>query len=526
LIEFPQLPEAISAVGALGASLASLSKSPTSKAAAGILAGRVGFAQTLMDSNRWLELYECTDSGGVAIALPSPFALVVLDTAQMTSDADGQTACEELQELLRERDLHTRPAIILINGSDKPVAPVLKFSQTPSAILSGPDLVEVLIAHPPRTALMRRILARTPLTLLNPYIFRGPIGPRLFRGRHEQLKRLSTLQTSYALIGPRAIGKTSLMNMAYEKLRDEGVYTVRVEHSAAMTEQDLCVQIIDAFIREYRADEKLRLKPSPQRVQRLIQDYVMRSSPKRIAILVDEADLLNEHCPELSATFRLCHNHGWAKFIFVGFLKLLKAVSDRTHSISANLAQQVPLSGMSREECGALVVQPMLELGIHFENVEEVVSTVYQESGGSPSRIQLLCHYMIDGLGSARPRTIGKPQAMAAISHPEVKKFFAAWFFESTTPLGQWMSALATRYVPCNEKDIVLKASREFPDLTWIDFRSELNDLITANILEYTEGDVLNFSFPAMREIARPTGTASEVLQDLRRTARTLRTSR
>jgi hypothetical protein len=520
MIDFPDLPGAIASAGTEGLSLVSLSKSPTSRAAIGILAERTGLKVSEIETTKRLELHRCEDRGTLLPLIPSPFALFCLNTPLLTSEAAAQSVSEEIIALLKIHDLHKRPAVAVLNGEGTLLVPFLQFLGTPFVSLTASELVAVLVGHPPRGALVRRILEKTPISLLNPYIYRGPIGRNLFFGREERLNRLSKLQTSYALIGPRAIGKTSLMNLAYENLLEEGYLAVRVVCGELTDDYELAREILDAFIRTHGADNRLLAKVSPQRVQRLIQDYVMRSSPRRVAIFIDEADLLADRCPELAAVFRLCHNNEWAKFVFVGFRKLRKAVNDRTKSVLANLPVELPLSGLSLEECGALVVKPMVGLDIQLLNVEEVVRTIYHESGGSPSRIQLLCHFIVERLGSRRPRVVGREQAQAAIRDPDVRKFLNEWFFESTTPMSRWLAALATLYRPCLEDELVDYAVKAFYEITGWEVKEEIQNLITANILDYGPDGKLAFTFPAMKEIARPAGSVVETMVELRRMAR------
>jgi hypothetical protein len=309
------------------------------------------------------------------------------------------------------------------------------------------------------------------------------------------------------------------MNRAAAELRKQGVYAVSVEFSEATGEYGLCEQIIEGFIRLYGANQGLRTKISPQRVQRLIQDYVMRKDPLRVVVLIDEADLLNERCPELTAVFRLCHNNGWAKFVFFGFRKLKKAVNDRTNSIMANFAVELPIGGLDIRACGSLIAQPLGELGIQLSNLEEVVRTIHHETAGSPSRIQLLCHFIVESLDGASSPIVGKEEALAVMKHPEVRKFINAWFFESTTPTMRWLAAVATLYMPCTELALVDHATRDFHEITGFDVKSDINDLMTANILEYKPDGNLDFSFPAMRDVARPRGAANDTVAELRKTA-------
>lgn len=519
MISFEELVPAIEARGAAGASLVNLRKSPTAQAAVQTLAPRCEFEAIEQTTAKGIVIYECRDRAAAGIPIKSPFGLACLDTQSCATNEDAEHLVGDLYALLRTADLHSRPALILCNSPAESVRSYLVYSETPLVVLTSAEIVDVMLAHPPRRALLSRIVAASPLSRLNPYVYRGPVSRNLFIGREDQLRKLTALSSSFGIIGPRAMGKTSLLNMAYDRLRREGFYVVSTEYSEALGEQGLVLQIIDGFIRGYGADEKLRLIASPHRVHRLIQDYVFRATPRRVVILIDEADLLLSQCPKLSAIIRLCHDQELAKFVLVGFTGLRKALKDHTNSILANLAVELPLAGLSREECGALVVKPMLELGIHFENVDEVVRVIYQDSGASPSRIQLLCYHIVESLGPAQSRAVNKEIAAHAIRMPAVRRFLNEWFLESTDTPGRWLAALASHKLPCPEQELIDTALHALHEITHFDVKDQIEDLITANIIDYQTDGRIDFTFSAMREIA---GIAdlSGLMAQLRQSAR------
>lgn len=84
----------------------------------------------------------------------------------------------------------------------------------------------------------------------NPYDFINPIrDPELFAGRHEELKEIEyylNLSKSkkpkffhLALVGPRSVGKTSLLNMIEHKANKLGLLTVKIPLNMEMVKNDI-----------------------------------------------------------------------------------------------------------------------------------------------------------------------------------------------------------------------------------------------------------------------------------------------
>ena len=524
MIRFDGLSSAIARIGAAGSSLASLKESPTSRAAIGILAERSGLEIVNVVEDPTIELYRCVDKMLSGFQFNRPFAFLCLQTDAISSQEDAQNMFEQVLGLLRYHDLHTSFVIVLVASEKGGIQEMLRLSGMSCILLTPRGLVDILTSHPPRVSLIRLIRMRTPLSLINPYIYKGPVPltSSLFVGRSEQLKKLGDPQTSYALVGPRAIGKTSLMNRAHKNLEEDGWITICVECSPTMSELDLVYQILDRFIREYNASPSLLTRVGIQRMERLIEDYADKEVPKKrsVVVFIDEADEILDRFPSIAASLRHCHNRGWARFVLLGYKGLRKAISDFRRSSITNVFQEMSLSGLSIQECGALVQNLMVEMGITFQSPEKVVETIYRESGKSPSRIQLLCHFLVESLNNKTSRVIGPEEAEAAINLPPVRKVLSQWFNDSTTMLEKFLAGLASLHVPCPEETLVVKARDDLPELTGTQIRLELQDLITANVLEYQDDGCLNFTFPAMRSLARPLGSPRVVMADLRKLAR------
>jgi len=83
----------------------------------------------------------------------------------------------------------------------------------------------------------------------NPYDFGNPVSDeRLFSGRNKELKEIdyylqqaatAPRATNIALMGERASGKTSLLNMIEKKAQEKGLCTVRIDLNEGDVQQEI-----------------------------------------------------------------------------------------------------------------------------------------------------------------------------------------------------------------------------------------------------------------------------------------------
>ncbi|MFM9963295.1 MAG: AAA family ATPase [Planctomycetaceae bacterium] len=376
MITFLDLVTEIRRQGAQAASLISLANSPTSKSVVGVLAQRTGLQVTATHAKENFDLYLVADVVG---RLKSPFAVVCVAAEQVV---DPQQLGVDVDHELRLLGIYDRPTLLLHSGPFDSVRPHFVFSDQHFVFLSPAEVVQILLAHPPRNEFAKRLIESTPIRLLNPYIYRGPIDDdRLFVGRKDDLDLLTKMNASYALVGPRSIGKTSLINKAVKKLKGQGRVVLRTEFSRAIGEHELLAKFIDQFVGEHEAWPGFVNRVSAASFEKLVEHY---SSHERVIVFIDEADELTKLCPNLTASLHRLHNEGRLRFVLVGYKELRRSISDAA-GVLFNTVQRLDLSSISLRECGALVVRPTAELGITFEDVESVVATIYAASGGAPS---------------------------------------------------------------------------------------------------------------------------------------------
>jgi GTPase SAR1 family protein len=343
----------------------------------------------------------------------------------------------------------------------------------------------------------------------------------MFYGRQQQLKLLTNLTQpsapSYALVGPRSIGKTSLINRAYEELRQRGEAVIRLEFSATRYEPQLIDQMLAAV------SEDLRVRQSSQRSTAvgLLESHVRlaaKNAPsKRVVILLDEADEMQHRCPALADSLRLLHDQGHVRVVLVGYKQLRKDVHNAHKPGLFNVLQPLSLSRLNLHECDELVVYPMTDLQVQITDTAGVVESLFVSSGGGPNRVQLLCHALVNSLENKTARTITAQDAENAIDLPEVRKVVADWYNQSTSKLEKYIAAIAAQVTPCDGEAIIAAVQADAPEIDAETIRTQTQDLITADILDYQRDGKLAFTFPAAKETAFPTAGGSHWLADLRK---------
>ena len=521
---FRNLPETVRQVAPDATELARLAESPTSKAVVGVLATRCAFGVTESVEEDGVDLYHCEDRSNAGVPIASPFAVACLDTDGLSSELEGQSLVGRLNDLLRDQDLHKRPVVVAATTGSARVAAAMEYTEPHFSPIELGEVVAMLLARPPRAKLVAFLVQHTPLRRLNPYTYKGPIRGGMFVGRESELETLCSFRSSRALIGPRASGKSSLVHRAIGEIKNRGEMAIGVEFGAAMQQRTLLREVFHRFIREYGAAEHLIHRPTLNTLLRLVEDYaftyrkkVTETDGKRqaiwttqrrhqIALFIDEADELLTKCPALCEALRHCHNEGWIRVVLVGYKKLRQAIGDTKTSPLMNVCEQMHLANLSLEECGQLVTDPMIQLGIGFEGHHEVVHTIHRESGGSPSRVQLLCQYIIDALGATATRVVTPELARDAVQLPQVRKILTQWYHDSTTPVEKWLTSYAAFVLPLEEAPFRVKATHIFPRLTRQHFDGVFTDLLTANVLDYLPDGRVDFTFPALRGIAKPDG--------------------
>ncbi|MFB7645774.1 AAA family ATPase [Streptomyces sp. NPDC056084] len=282
--------------------------------------------------------------------------------------------------------------------------------------------------------------------LRNPYDFRNPVrDSSVFAGRRQEqeairyeLEQAAVSRPSVCVVlhGPRAAGKTSLLNATDRMARDRGFTTVRVELVEGGGEpvvfyrkvyEELLTSVAETL--RLRGDKTPFALPAVRRVMAgvdrpgpddvlafpeavaltavredgRVPETALRADLSLllgllghpIALMVDEAQLMAADARVLSVLRFLTSRVDGLVLVLAGTLGLM----DQIRSVHSQIMRQFKEIEVTRfvehEDVQECVLRPITALGLHRHVVASgVVWDLMQLTDGNPYEIQLYCHEM------------------------------------------------------------------------------------------------------------------------------------
>jgi len=292
----------------------------------------------------------------------------------------------------------------------------------------------------PRVALSRAIGLQVPLTSLSPYNTAYATSPRMFFGRKEEVGDiLRRPHQSVAIVGPRRVGKTSLVKELARRLRAAAPERAakggdeRYLHSVAEADCNLLSgdvdwgeELFDTLGRSIGLEAKDQIYRHRVLGLRLGEHgafgflaKLVTSKYRSITIIIDEIDALLEKDRSnnwsvlrklqglVDAQARdLSRAEGsQTKVVLVGFALLDKTLYDYSFPFFGR-CHRVVMGNLDRESVAKLVLEPLSELGITVEREDEVINKIVGETGGMPSIVQALCREAVLRLEASGDRRV------------------------------------------------------------------------------------------------------------------------
>ncbi|WP_327702876.1 glycosyltransferase [Streptomyces decoyicus] len=277
--------------------------------------------------------------------------------------------------------------------------------------------------------------------LCNPYDYRNPVrDAAFFAGRGAEvgvlkyeLDQAAVDRPSVCAVvhGPRAAGKTSLLNATEWMAKKNGFATVRVEliegdGEPAVFFRKVYEELVSAITAEGTDDMSV---PRPAAVRRVMAGaaeaasvaplefpeavalagsegrvpeaalradlaYFIRLLGHPIVLLVDEAQLMANDARALSALRFLTSRVDGLVLVLAGTSELIDRITD-VHSPILRQFKEIAVRGFAEwEDVYACVKRPLVSVGIHGCASASLVSALRQLTDGNPYEIQLYCHEM------------------------------------------------------------------------------------------------------------------------------------
>ncbi len=296
-----------------------------------------------------------------------------------------------LRERLEARAFHELTPALAIWPGDEP--PFLHGAVS----LTEADLRAVGWSRQPKRALAGLVWQRSDMQGLSPYQAHGAVqDPRMFFGRDAVLRELTAAGRRRALlvIGPRRVGKTSVLLRAAAELERRGARTVYVTLRATVAgPYDLAVALARAA--------RLPLPDPPSEESSGAEAAGLgawiRANLSGANLLLDEADafLRNDRArgSQTSEELRSLIQEGVCALALAGYGTLYRAALSQAET-AYNLGEPLFLGSLEREAALRLATEPMERVGIQWadpELAERLVATL----GMLPHLIQEACRRLL-----------------------------------------------------------------------------------------------------------------------------------
>jgi hypothetical protein len=256
--------------------------------------------------------------------------------------------------------------------------------------------------------------------LANPYTVGNP-ARTYFYDRDELLKEIaanvgaaSPTRINYAIVGPRQIGKTSLVLKLADELRQHMpvVYITLQSHPERDEQSFYCallqpvrdqlekLQLTD-LVPHWRTFEQDSSTSAAYRfdedVEALSSAVLTTQAVPRIVFIIDEAELLQEFGGSRFLGFlrSIMQNMAGLAFIVAGAQLLSRMVQDYT-SPFYNVFLSQSLGPLPHNDAVRLVREPVAEWGLTFHT--SAVDHVLEQTGNHPHLIRMLCYEVCEYL--------------------------------------------------------------------------------------------------------------------------------
>lgn len=307
-----------------------------------------------------------------------------------------------------------------------------------AVVLGHSDLKAVIRDASPNTALRRAVLAQVNILNYAPFVVTGSTPDHIFFGREAELRTVCEHAhvSSYAVIGGRRVGKTSLLNRLH-RVRLSAVGFRTLYHDCSTTPS--YDSFLSTIIRDWRPESPISANIT---FGELVLNQVHSSfipTDRPLVILLDEVDKLvpndRENNWQLFNALRALANSGHAQVVLGGERTLRDALRDPS-SPFFNFANEMLIGRLDVGSVEELVTQPMQQLEVEVVDTPAVIHRIYDFTSGHPNVVQRLCRRLVERLNHMSTRCITLDDVNDIIENPDfIRKDFLETYFSRASVL-------------------------------------------------------------------------------------------
>jgi hypothetical protein len=298
--------------------------------------------------------------------------------------------------------------------------------------------VASIVAHNSSRRLIEIILEQIDdLSVLSPYVVRGPVPEKMFFGRESEIKTVSQSiqRADYSIVGGRRIGKSSVLLRLKRLLGDDPRYrAIYMDCEARFDDR--------SFFEAFREFVELPAVCDPLEFRRAATALRDSSSPRQVIILLDEVDELlafdaaRERPAQLFRTLRSTSQEGLCRFVFSGSRTLDRHLRD-PHSPFFNFCDVIRLKRLDEKSVTEIIRRPMRQLGIQMPDEERLIARLLDLTSSHPNIAQWVCDRLV---ASCVDRQITLSSLDDIANTSEFREHYTSTAWGDATPLEKLIS--------------------------------------------------------------------------------------
>lgn len=388
----------------------------------------------------------------------------------------------------------------------------------------------------PANALRRIVLGRFSLTQLSPYQTEHHVEDEMFFGRDQALQDIvDQPDQSFAILGPRRAGKSSLAKKLERQLRAMAAKRVdrtsrilpgRVAYVDCNRLPDLGPAEDDFFEAAIAslgvsARDVFLNRPLFGKRQRNLVPYkffakLVAFRYPGLTLIIDEVDAVIERRPHgpwplLRKVQGLLDGLAGSssddrsarpRVVVAGFLSLQRGLYDPNFPLHGRLKSILP-ANLGKKAVRQLVLEPLRELGLRFSNDQDIIRRIILHTGGMPAVVQELCHELLKELDRSGRKTVTAAQVESVIASQRPVAKYVGYFDHIASDLERLIvqySAPRRNFRRGEFSEFCREKGWRQPDADYLN--GALDGLVFANILtEVERGSNYSFAVEAFRQV-------------------------
>jgi len=356
---------------------------------------------------------------GLRIKIPSRIPILV-SRVPVLSQGD----VEALRSLMEQGGPDSRFGLLLTLGDaqqniqiiDEHLRTLLRYDVI---VLTQMDLREVLRVRWRLKALVARILEQVDLTVVSPFVTEGPVPSSMFFGREGEIKEIvHRIETSsLALVGPRRIGKTSILQRVLASLRNRPRPVVYLDCQSIYDASSFLLTLASEYVPAQAHDDL----SSPSAFRGLLDALRAGYAGAPVQFILDEVDLVLREDPEgaegLFRAFRGAEGEEAAHFLFCGERTLLHKLRD-PNSALFNFCHTMRVQFLEPRDAARLIAEPLEQMEVRWEDRDSSIERILEITSSHPNLIQRTCANLVEVLNRERTRMVKREHLDEVVADP------------------------------------------------------------------------------------------------------------